>query len=304
MNKRYFFTMIAILILAGLACNASDLGQESPPDEQAAEAPASDQPATEGQPATEDQPAAEGEPADQTATEGEPVEEASPSDQPANQPSSRPVGMREGLASLDSYYMVMHNINQGPTAMDHSEMKMETRFNAENDALYVRNESTESSAEYPEPYVDISEQFQVGLQSCSVSGSGDSMEAELTELTPLMQDMTNSTTNLFDITITVPDATLVGQETVNGIPSNHYTFRISGLGDYSGSEVTMADGEYWVAEDGQYLVKYSLILEIRTAPEGDAAAEVVRSEIRYDLMEVNQPQAIAIPPNCTAPPSS
>jgi len=48
------------------------------------------------------------------------------------------------------------------------------------------------------------------------------------------------------------------------------------------------------------LVKYALLLELRSAPEGDPSAEVMRSEMTFDLTEVNQPQSITMPPDCSS----
>jgi hypothetical protein len=62
----------------------------------------------------------------------------------------------------------------------------------------------------------------------------------------------------------------------------------------------MADGEYWVALDGQYLVKYALVLEAATGPEGDPAAEIMHGEYSFELQETNQPVNISLPPECTS----
>lgn len=192
-------------------------------------------------------------------------------------------------------------INNGPTAQDISEMTTQVQYDGESDARYMRIESVESSAEYPEVYDSVEETYQVGLQSCSVSTYEGTTEATPSELTPLAHDMTLATTNLFDVSVSPENPTLIGAETTNGIPSNHYTFQVTGLGDYSGQEVTRANGDYWVAQDGQFLVKYNLVLEVRSAPESDPAAEVMYSEYIFDLLEADQPQSIVMPPKCASP---
>jgi len=292
MSKRYVFLMISVLVLAALACNAPGLGGDSPEET----APADGNAAGE-------QPA--GEPAGQSAgaeagAEGKPAAPQPEAAQPAaDQTIPYPIGMRAGLASLNSYRLIMKMVNNGPTALDISEMHTQVQYDGGSDARYVRVENVESSAEYPEVYSSVEETYQVGLQSCSVSTYDGTTETIPSELTPLAHDMTLATTNLFDISVSPENPTFVGAETVNGIPTNHYTFQVTGLGDYSGQEVTRANGEYWVAQDGQYLVKYDLVLEVRSAPEGDPAAEVMYSEYAFDLLEANQPQSIVMPPGCT-----
>ena len=286
MKSRTFIFLVGILALAALACNAAGLGADSRAEETESQPPdASGQPA-EGQ-AGVDQ--------DQTAGQA-------PGEQAAGgqvQQVGRPVGIREGLASLNSYRLLMNVINNGPTPQDINETRTEIRYSADDDARYTRSDSVQGTADDPGPYVSLEENYQIGLQTCSVSTYEDgTAEASPTELTPLAHDMATAATNLFDFNITVENPSPAGSETINGVPSDHYTFQITGLGDYSGQEVTQADGEYWIAQDGNYLVKYTLVLEARTAPEGDPAAEVQFSEYTFDLLEVNQPQPISMPPDC------
>ena len=101
-----------------------------------------------------------------------------------------------------------------------------------------------------------------------------------------------------DLTLYVEDPVLVGEEQVNGIQTRHYTFKVSGLGKKSGAEVTQSSGEYWSAVDGNYLVKYNLVLEMRNAPEDSSAAKVIHSETSYELNMVNQPITIEMPAEC------
>jgi hypothetical protein len=87
----------------------------------------------------------------------------------------------------------------------------------------------------------------------------------------------------------------VAQETVNGVLSNHFTFILNGLGGQSGADVTANQGDYWLAVDGQYLVKYTLVVELRSSPE-----EVFRQEYRLELTGINQPLTIDFPAECIA----
>lgn len=304
MSKRFIFLIMTVLVLAALACNAPFLGDDAPEEQvaQGVEEPAAGEPAVDAsaqQPAA-GQPTAAPPAAEVPAVEQSAVQEAPPAlEQPAaDEPLAYPIGMQAGLNSLNSYHLVMHMANNGPTAQDISETQTEVRYDGGNDARYMWVENAESTADDPELYTSIEETYQIGLQTCSVSTYEGTPEATFNEVTPLAHDMTLATSNLFDVSIAPQNPTFVGAETVNGIPANHFTFEVTGLGDYSGQEVTQASGDYWVAQDGQYLVKYALVMEVRSAPEGDPAAEVMYSQYSFDLLEANQPQSIVMPPEC------
>ena len=96
------------------------------------------------------------------------------------------------------------------------------------------------------------------------------------------------------VTPIIEDPTFVGEEMINGVRSNHFTFRIVGLGLTSGAEVTANQGEYWLAVDGQYIVKYDLVAETRTGPDSG----ILRQEVSIDLSGINQPVNIAFPQGC------
>lgn len=303
MDKRYIFFMISVLILAALACNAGSIAdQETTSTEVELEAPSGESPAPEGQAPEQDAP--EEQSAEEQTTEDQTTEEQVPvgtgEDQTTCRPAASPIGLREGLASFNSFRMTMNTINNGPTPMDRNESRIEIKYDTENDSRHMHTETLSSSAEYPEEERSVEDEYQVDLITCTISVDGDYTDASTEELTPVERDMAESTSNLFDMIITAENPTLVGQETLNGIPSNHYTFKVTGLGDYSGSEVKLADGEYWVALDGQYLVKYTLLLEVATGQEGDPATEVMYSEYSFELMETNQPLNISMPPECTS----
>jgi len=180
-NKRYLFIMITTLALAVLACNATNLVSDS----QSEEVEPGD-PDEVGQPAVADQPGggqSAGEPAagDSAANQEETVvqplagEAEANQDQPAAQSSALPIGIRQGLASLDSYRLLMNMATLGPTTQDISETSMDIRYSAENDARYMRNETFESTSDDPDPSVGLEETYQIGLHSCSVSTYDDTL---------------------------------------------------------------------------------------------------------------------------------
>ncbi len=57
-------------------------------------------------------------------------------------------------------------------------------------------------------------------------------------------------------------------------------------------------GDYWLARDGQYLVKYTLALEAATAAEGSAQSQTFKADVVFELSNINTPVAIAFPAFC------
>jgi hypothetical protein len=92
----------------------------------------------------------------------------------------------------------------------------------------------------------------------------------------------------------------VGEDVVNGVTVRTYTFEVRSIGATSEVEAARADGSYAVADDGDYLVHYRLDMDLRTGPEGDPEAESTVFFIELSLEDINQPAAIAFPPNCQA----
>jgi len=101
-------------------------------------------------------------------------------------------------------------------------------------------------------------------------------------------------TGMLGLTPLIDDPVFVAEETIHGIPSNHFSFQVSGLGASSGAVVNLNQGDYWLAIDGQYIVKYVLVVEMSMAAE----SEVMREEITIEMNQVNQPVSIAFPQAC------
>lgn len=99
---------------------------------------------------------------------------------------------------------------------------------------------------------------------------------------------------MIGLTPLIDNPVFVAAETVIGIPTNHFTFQVSGLGASSGAVVNINQGDYWLAVDGQYIVKYILIVETSMA----ADTEVLHEEISIEMNQVNQPVSIAFPQGC------
>jgi len=218
-----------------------------------------------------------------------------PSATPTQPPvSGQPVPIFSGLASLDSYHSTMRIYSAGPGPNTLSETISEVQFNRAAEA--TRNLMTSKSSDEDNPSVETQQQEQItiGRESCSLEDG----EWQYKQMEPQEKEMISIISNLYDLVPVISDPVFVSAETKNGVAANHFTFKVESAGAESGSVVTANEGEYWLAEDGQYLVAYSLHIELRTAPEGDPEAKVNTLQIEYSLENVNQPIDIQLPADC------
>ena len=84
-----------------------------------------------------------------------------------------------------------------------------------------------------------------------------------------------------------------GNDTVNDVAANHYTFDERAFGQL---DIAQSTGEMWVATDGGYVVKYLLT----TKGNADYFGEGIEGTITwdYELTDINQPFTITLPDNC------
>jgi hypothetical protein len=90
-------------------------------------------------------------------------------------------------------------------------------------------------------------------------------------------------------------AQAAGNETVNGVAADHYTFDERAFGQQG---IAKSKGGMWVATDGGYIVKYVL------TTKGDASyfGEGIEGTLTLDyaLTDANRPVAIQLPEDCPA----
>ena len=208
-----------------------------------------------------------------------------------------PIGLRQGLASLNSYQFTTVQIMTGSDPADRQEITTINRVADEGDRTHTHTTSLNTSADDPAGESSTSDRYQIGSTICSLPPEEDG-ESPVSESDPMAEEMGNVVTNQFDLILYVEDPVLVGEEEVNGIQTRHYTFKVTSLGTNSGAEVTQSSGDYWSAVDGNYLVKYKLVLEMRSAPEDDSEAKVIHNETSFDLTMVNEPITIEMPAEC------
>jgi hypothetical protein len=105
----------------------------------------------------------------------------------------------------------------------------------------------------------------------------------------------------------IGDAELVGEETINGIETLHYTFDETAIQDET-TQFTSAQGDVYIAKEGNYVVRFRIEGEGNIADMGMAIAEEEEGTdtepmiglmvVQMDLTNVNEPVSITIPAEC------
>jgi hypothetical protein len=90
-------------------------------------------------------------------------------------------------------------------------------------------------------------------------------------------------------------AQLVGTETVNGVPTSHYKSDVKGM-DALG--YVNAQGEFWVAQPGDFVVKYLFEATGKDKFLGNSTNEGTIKWV-YEVKNVNQPIDIQAPKDCS-----
>jgi hypothetical protein len=204
---------------------------------------------------------------------------------------SVPVGIQAGLASLNSYSLAIENNSTGPTQAEYSHTRIEIQDSKDLDASSTHYTINQLTASDTEPSKTDNYDYSIGNDTCSGS---DTDGWTYTKNTPQQTEMQKLLAGMMDYHPIIDDPSFVGSEMMNGIMTNHFSFQVSGLGLQSGAQVITNQGDYWLAQDGQYIVKYSLIVETQD-PSSQANQHL---DVLIDLTGINQPVSIAFPAGC------
>jgi hypothetical protein len=213
-----------------------------------------------------------------------------PGNIPTTTPPANPVSINDGLGSLNSYQMTVTIKSTGPDPAQSSSTIIETQHDKDLSASYTHITMTVVDVTGGDPNNSDSSIYRIGNDQCSGSGEDWSW----TNMPANQAEMMDILSNMLGFTPLIETPSFVAQETINGIPSNHFSFKVSGLGVTSGAKVNANQGDYWLAIDGQYIVKYILVLETSIDPQTD----VLHEEISIELTQVNQPITISFPQGC------
>jgi hypothetical protein len=229
--------------------------------------------------------------------------ENTPTDENAPAPSitsgttevnSKPVGLQEGLGSLDTYQLAftvnMHDSKGKITKID----EFAERSIADKNSHSVTTTTSFDPENDTEQSTDTTETYVIGNATCTKSGD----EWTYTSMSAQEKELTDIFSKMVDFLPLIDNPVFVAEENINGIDTNHFTFKVKGVGESSGAVASVNSGEYWLAKDGQYIVKYQLALEVRSAAEGNPNADVSNLEILFNVTNINAPLSLALPAGC------
>lgn len=264
-NHRNFFVVVCILVLVSLACNLP-FGKSSGKD-------------------------GENQVQYEVVTSEAPAPEILVVEQKT--PDPKPVTFQEGFGSLDSYkFKVKFEMTSSNGSFSSIDQFVESSVVDENNHSITTNSSKE--VDDTEVNTDTSETYNIGTITCSYDGD----MWEYSEKSIQEKELSDIFSQMIDFVPIINNPVLVGEENINGTPTNHFQFSVPGIGDKSGAVATLNQGDYYLAIDGQYLVRYILNLQIQSAPENDSEAEISSMSITYDLFDVNVPVLLAKPAEC------
>ena len=202
-----------------------------------------------------------------------------------------PVSLNDGLASLNSYQMTVVFSFVGPDPTQSSKTTIQRQRSTEPNASLTSINTAVIGKGGGDPSISDSSIYQIGNDQCS--GSKKNGWSWISS-TPAEAEMEGLIASMIGLTPLIDHPSFVASEAVNGIPANHFRFQVSGLGASSGAVVNINQGDYWLAVDGQYIVKYTLIVETSMA----ADTEVLHEEISIEVNQINQTVSIAFPQGC------
>ena len=188
-----------------------------------------------------------------------------------------------GLQSLDSYRahfkMAVTDTAGGGTEEWAYEMDMEVVRDPFAQHMVIQGVAAEGAFEM----FQIGDQRYIALgegQCISTSAEGEAMGAEMFEPGDVIGGLSNARR-------VRPD------QDVNGIRCRHYKFNETAL-VWRG--FTKAEGEVWVAVEGEYVVKYALQAEGKDPASGKEG----HLDWVYEIRDVNEPISIEPPAGCGA----
>ena len=196
----------------------------------------------------------------------------------------------EGLGALDSYKAVFNLSFDGTDENGQpvqSSMSFEEEFQKNPPAKHFKITGLGADA----ASIGNIETIEVGGKTYTFFGdtciSADASEAPTA----------SATLNPSDIIGSVRTAQLVGAENINGVPAKHYLVDVTGLEAFGYAQ---AEGEAWIADPGNFLVKYVFEATGTDTTLGFLGGAGAEGTIHwdYEVTDVNQPVDISAPENC------
>ena len=189
-----------------------------------------------------------------------------------------------GLAELSSYKATLTRSFDGSVAgqaQQWTETYVLQRDNAAAASL-LTVEITGDISETPEPLIEVEGiVYVVGEDGECIADAVDPEISSIERLDPA---------GLLSGLLGAEEA---GQETIDGVATDHYTFDERALAMF---ELAKSSGEIWVASDGGHILKYLLT----TTGSGDAFGEGIEGSMIWDytLTDIDLPVTLDIPQDC------
>ena len=209
-----------------------------------------------------------------------------------------PLPIQEGLGTFDNYIWHMEVHTVGPTAGETSGNIVEWTFNRDPTSRISRITTTATGPDIEGVDESTTEMYSSGNDTCQ--WDGESWTHTVT--TDQQQEVLDVGQRLFDVIIVPESPVVVGTESVAGIAATHYRFSVSGFGAESGALVTANQMDYWLQEGTGVVLKYAMVIESRSGPTTDPAAEIYRFEASAELLSANVFTPVDLSPDCLAIP--
>jgi hypothetical protein len=216
----------------------------------------------------------------------EEAEEAEEIEAPEEEENVSLSSITDGLQSLDSYRAHFLMTFEGSTGSEEGEETLEMDMESTRDPSAQRIIFRGGEVGVGEGFESVrigDQQYVVFGEGQCMSSSAEDSDALDTELFKL-EDVVGGLDNAHRVR---PD------DTINGVRCRHYTFDEKGV---AWAAFTRAQGEVWIAVDGNYVVKYVVDAEGKNPVTGDEG----HVEWEYEISDVNQSFTIEPPAGCEA----
>ncbi|HFE66206.1 MAG TPA: hypothetical protein ENJ93_03000 [Chloroflexi bacterium] len=291
---RWIFVFVLLLSMSSLACGLFG-GDEEATAVPAAEneaAPVETGAETAEQPAPTSPPAATEAPA--AAAEEPAASDTETTSDPETVPQALEVNSLAGEPDFAAYLMTMEIALTGPdesgedvTQLVTAEILRTTDPNATR--MNMQFEGMEGAEEFGETtFIQTAEASYMMIpgMGCISAGEGETAEnpfADLTDTSAFLEEVGN--------------ADYVGEETINGVETLHYTFDQTAF-IQEDADVEWAEGHVYIAKDGGYMVRFVMDGkgDLGEAIAGEDQPGTIHMELNIE--PIDEPVTIEIPAEC------
>jgi len=237
---------------------------------------------------------------------------AKPTDKPAEQPAQPPVATPEGGTSKNSTDAIdLKDVTSGLESLNSYQSTFTMSFEGKDD----NGQPTSSSMSFTEDFVKNppAKRTTINGFGAMLSGTPEAkpqdnamqtievggkqyfrMGTMCTQSTSKDAPQAQATFNPSDVMGGIHGAQLIGTETVNGVPTAHYKSDVKGLETLGYLD---AQGEFWIAQPGDFVVKYTFTATGKNQFMGSSKNEGTVKWV-YEVKQINQPIDIQAPKDC------